>query len=398
MRGALYIWDADYPWDVRVEKICNSLSNNGYHVHIAARNLKQSAQYEVINGIHIHRLKSYQNAKINYLLSFPLFFSPIWKRLIDNIIYKEKIDIIIVRDLPMAIAGILAGRRHNIPVILDMAEDYVSMIKRIWKRRKFSGINLILRNPYIARYVEKYTLKNIDHIFVVVEEAKHTIVERGYSKDKITIVENTPRINNTTIDTLEIDNSDCDLISDKFAIIYTGGIQLGRGLQTVIESIPEIIKHIPDFLFVIVGDGYATNTLKKYANELKVSDYILWKGWLEHQYLLKYISISKAGIIPHLKTEHTDTTMPNKIYDYMWLGLPVITSNTVPMMRLVKSEKCGVTFKSGNSKELINAITILDKNIKEYGIRGANAVKHKYNWCEDEHRLINTIKTLLAES
>ena len=37
----LYIWDADYPWDVRVEKICEALNNNGHEVHIASRNLKK---------------------------------------------------------------------------------------------------------------------------------------------------------------------------------------------------------------------------------------------------------------------------------------------------------------------------------------------------------------------
>ena len=124
----LYIWDADYPWDIRVEKICNSLKNNGHEVHIAARNLKRLAEYEDLKGLHIHRLKTWKNEKLNYAFSFPAFFSPIWKRFLDSIIRKSRIDLVIVRDLPMAIAGIWSGRRNKIPVILDMAEDYVSII------------------------------------------------------------------------------------------------------------------------------------------------------------------------------------------------------------------------------------------------------------------------------
>ena len=42
----VYIWDGDYPWDIRVEKICLSLVNAGYEVHIAARNLEQKVDYE----------------------------------------------------------------------------------------------------------------------------------------------------------------------------------------------------------------------------------------------------------------------------------------------------------------------------------------------------------------
>jgi glycosyltransferase involved in cell wall biosynthesis len=396
MLSALYIWDADYPWDVRVEKICKSLSNNGYRVHIAARNLKKLPVHEVIDGIHIHRLKSYRNDTLNYMLSFPFFISPLWKKLIDGVVKTHKIDIIIVRDLPMAISGILAGKRFNIPVIFDMAEDYVAMLRRIWKRRKFSGLNLIIRNPYLAEYVEKYTLKNIDHILVVVEESKNILLERGFSKDKVTIVENTPPIDNLDLDKIHIDKFDYDLMTSRFTLIYTGGIQLGRGIQTVFESIPEIIKTIPDFLFVIIGDGYAVDTLKKYAKDMDISDYILWKGWLDHKHLLKYISLCNVGVIPHLKTEHTDTTMPNKIYDYMLLGLPVIASDTTPMKRLIDNEKCGVTFQSGHPNDLSNSLISINNYLINYGQNGAKAVGCRYNWTEDEKRLVSTVNALIS--
>ena len=175
----LYIWDADYPWDVRVEKICLSLKKNGHDTHIVARNLKQLPKYEKKDGLHIHRIKSLKNEKANYILSFPAFFSPVWKKRIDSVVAKYGIDIIIVRDLPMAIAGIWAGKRNNIPVIFDMAEDYLAMIFDIWRSKKFKGLNYFVRNPYLAEYVEAYSLKNIDHILVVIEEVKHHLIKKG---------------------------------------------------------------------------------------------------------------------------------------------------------------------------------------------------------------------------
>jgi hypothetical protein len=88
----LYIWDADYPWDVRVEKICTSLMKNDNEVYITARNLKKLPEYENMDCLHVYRLKSYRNNKINYALSFPAFFSPFWKRFIDTIITNYSIQ------------------------------------------------------------------------------------------------------------------------------------------------------------------------------------------------------------------------------------------------------------------------------------------------------------------
>jgi hypothetical protein len=74
----LYIWDADYPWDIRVEKICSSLDQHGHEIHIIARNLRKWNQYECIGGLHVHRIKAFENEKLNYIASFPAFFSPLW--------------------------------------------------------------------------------------------------------------------------------------------------------------------------------------------------------------------------------------------------------------------------------------------------------------------------------
>ena len=175
----LYVWDADYPWDVRAEKICGTLLENGFAVHLAARNLKRSPEHQVIDGLEVHRLKARGGRRTNYALSFPAFFNPVWRRFLDRIIREQGIDLVIVRDLPMAITAIRAGQRHRIPVVFDMAEDYVAMVRDIWRARKFRGFNLVVRNPYFARLVEKYSLKKADHVLVVVDESRQRVVGEG---------------------------------------------------------------------------------------------------------------------------------------------------------------------------------------------------------------------------
>jgi len=387
----LYIWDADYPWDIRVEKICQTLYKNGHNVHIASRNLQKNIELEEINGLQIHRLKPRNNDKLNYILSFPLFFSPIWKKFIHTIIEQNDIDLIIVRDLPMAIAGIWAGNKYNIPVIFDMAEDYLAMLRDIWKFKKFHGLNLVLRNPYLAQFVQKYAFKNADHVLVVVDETIAVITETGGKLENITIVSNTPELTNFETSP-EIENSsDIEEIHNNYSVIYTGGIQMGRGIQTMLKAIPKIIKTIPDFSFVIVGSGYAKSLLEELAREEGVEAHVKWIGWVDHAMLFDYVRACKAGIIPHLVTDHVNTTIPNKIFDYMGCETPVICSDAIPLERIINEEKCGLVYKSGNPDSLADAVIKLYQDSDNYGQNGFNAVKNKYNWPEDEQRLLSVI-------
>jgi glycosyltransferase involved in cell wall biosynthesis len=386
----LYIWDSDYPWDVRVEKICSSLAKHGHVVHIAARNLKKQPIYENINGIHIHRLRPFNNNRINYFVSFPAFFSPVWNYFLQTLIKEKNISLIIVRDLPMALAAMHVGKCKNIPVIFDMAEDYVAMIKDIWKVRKFKGLNLLVRNPHFAEMVERKVLKYADHILVVVEEAEKEILKKRIAEQhKISLVRNTPRLSSFD---RHGSSSDVERITNRYSAIYVGGIQMGRGIQTVLDAISIIIKRIPNFLFVIVGDGYAKERLIAKTKAMAIENYVFWAGWVDHDGIYDYIRNSKVGIVPHCVTDHTNTTMPNKIYDFMGIGIPVVASDTIPMKRLLMCEQCGVTFKGEDPEDLARAIIEIHGFEEILGNSGKRAVKVSHNWGVDENRLMDAVQ------
>jgi len=388
----LYIWDADYPWDIRVEKICLSLVAAGHEVHIVSRNLERNPVYEEDKGLHIHRTKAWNNSRLNNVFSFPAFFNPVWGRLIDSIISRHSIDIIIVRDLPIAIAGIWAGKRYNLPVIFDMAEDYVALLRGIWQNAKFKGGNFLLRNPYIAKLVERYVFRKVDYFLVVVEEAKNVVIAAGVPDKCISIVSNTPELAKFEGGyKLHVTSDVGDRIRGSYSAIYTGGVQKGRGIQTVIEAIPLIIKKIPEFLFVIVGDGYAVDYFKKLAKEAGVEEYILWVGWVDHEELFAYINDSKVGLIPHFSSEHVNSTIPNKLFDYMALALPVLVSDALPLDRIVRVEECGLSYKSGDADALQESLFEIYNSDRDFGAHGKEAVKRKYNWKTDENELLRVI-------
>src|SRR3990172_5189513 len=142
------IYDGDYPWDVRVQKILLTLVEKGYEVHLVCRNLAKRPTYEYLDKVHIHRLTYFKNDGINSVFSFPAPFNPLWLRTIMRVIRKNKADLIIVRDLPLTLAAILIGRIYGIPVVFDMAEDYPAMVRDIWRFSGFKAANLLARNPF----------------------------------------------------------------------------------------------------------------------------------------------------------------------------------------------------------------------------------------------------------
>ena len=292
----------------------------------------------------------------------------------------------------MAVAGIWAAEKYNIPIIFDMAEDYCSMLQEIWKNGKFKGLNLLVRNPYFARLVEKYAIRKFQHIFVVIEEARELLKKKGIRGEAITILSNTP----TYYDVNRISSNmptDIAFIKKRYSVIYTGGITKDRGLSIVVDAMPRIIKEIKDFLFVVIGKGYESENIIKSINEKGLKDYTLWLGWVEHKNMYEYIASCKIGLIPHHVNDHINTTIPNKIFDYMMCGVPVLSSDAIPMRRILEEEKCGKVFRNGSANDLADTVILMNKYPENYGINGINAIKHKYNWELDEIKLIDVIST-----
>ncbi|MGH7647777.1 MAG: glycosyltransferase, partial [Gemmatimonadaceae bacterium] len=99
----VYLWDADYPWDVRTEKLCATLSSAGHDVHIVARNRAWRPVHERLPEGTVHRMPPWRwlGRRADSLLGFPLFASPRWLGLLDRTVRDVQPDVIIVRDLPL---------------------------------------------------------------------------------------------------------------------------------------------------------------------------------------------------------------------------------------------------------------------------------------------------------
>lgn len=394
------IWDADYPWDVRVEKICKSFVERGHEVHLVCRNRKKRPLYEHQNNWHIHRLPK-MTAALGGLLSFPFFLNPVWIFSIAHVVIKYRVDIIVVRDLPMALAGVLVGKMTGRPCFLDMAEPYPEMLAgyekmlRVSTRQKL--VNRIVRNSDMAYVVEKAACRHMTHIFPVSDEIADNLIRKGINKSKISVLHNTPRMEETISDDTVNRNPNED--ENATRIIYVGDLTEARGIPIVIEALAELIKMGEPFKFIIVGSGRYEKELKKIVNERKLNGAVLFTGWIDNNKMNRYLRAGDIGVIPHIKTRHNDLTLPNKVFDYMSMQIPIVSADLVPVRRIIEETNSGIIFKKYNTDSLVAALMQLKDKEKrlQLGENGRRFYEQKYNWETDFERFIQTIESYLQK-
>jgi glycosyltransferase involved in cell wall biosynthesis len=183
-------------------------------------------------------------------------------------------------------------------------------------------------------------------------------------------------------------------------LLYTGRLEEFRGVETVIASIPSIQRSGINPLFVIVGKGTAEETLQVLAHRLGVLDNVVFGGWVEHVVIPSIIEAADVCIVPHHVTENTNTTLPNKLFDYMAQGKPVITTNAVSLIDVVETLQCGRIYHDGNTEELTLAIVELnDPSVRAaLGEAGRLAVQRCLNWETDERTLLQAVRFLVNQA
>jgi glycosyltransferase involved in cell wall biosynthesis len=129
-----------------------------------------------------------------------------------------------------------------------------------------------------------------------------------------------------------------------------------------------------------------------------VAERVIFEGYQPFERFPSYIAASSVCLIPHLKSDHTDTTIPHKLFHYMLLGKPVVTADCRPLRRIVEETGCGVVHRSGDPDAFATAVASLtDKALRrQMGEAGQQAVRERYHWDRDARRLTDLYEGLAS--
>jgi glycosyltransferase involved in cell wall biosynthesis len=391
------ILNAGFPPDIRIEKEVETLLSS-HSVTLLCTKRSGEPETESFSGLRVTRIFSGIERRLASYQLMTTCYSDGWKKEINQFIQKNQLDALHVHDLPLAGTALEAARSHRIPIVLDLHEDYPAMLAEIqripWSRVPSVGV-LGLRLASVPRWreYEQKVVREVDAVIAVVDEAGARVRDLGVQSSKIHLVQNyVPGLQRAKSDQITDDKT--------VTAVYIGGFDQARDLQTVMDAAGLLADRGCDHLRILLVGGSKRDIalLRNYASRKRLAvNNVSFHEWMDRDDAERILDEAHIGLVPHVKSAHTDSTIPHKLFQYMARRLPVVASNCVPLQRIVTDAACGVVYESGNAESLAGCLEELYRNPDKrmrMGNAGLSTVNTTCNWSLAGANLLNVYRQL----
>jgi glycosyltransferase involved in cell wall biosynthesis len=398
MKTICMLLDGAYPNDIRVRKEAESLVENGFKVLVVCPRKKEDPERETINGVEVFRIgTNYSNFKkgifdvIESVTNINLLFYSGLKQ----VFAQNSIDFLHVHDLPLAGTGFFFKSKVTQKLILDLHENYPEALKTwfLWKKSRFLKLkNSVFMNPTIWAKKERRFCEKYDVVICVVEEMKQKLITNfAINPEKLVVVSNHEKTN--FIANFNHETAQNVIQKTDFSITYVGGFGPHRGLDTAIKAMPKIVQSIPNAILFLVGKGSidVENTLKSIAEKYQISNAVRFVGHKPFVEVASIMQDSDINIIPHKANDHTNNTIPHKLFQIMMSGSLLLVSSCKPLKRVVEKYNAGVVFEADNEHDFSEKVIEIYTSQNQYQTQIQNAKKavleQDENWENESKKL-----------
>jgi glycosyltransferase involved in cell wall biosynthesis len=354
----------DLATDQRVKKVCAWLHAHNFEVVLLGRRLRHSLEV-TDRPYKVKRFKLWFNkgalfyANLNIRLYFYLLF--------------HKSDWLLSNDLDTLPANYYARKKRVL--VYDTHELFCEVPelqhnlrkKKIWlgfEKRIFPKLKKVITvNQSIANWYENlYKVKPV--VLRNISERRNDLPKKS--------------------------RSELGLPSNKFiGIIQGSGINVNRGNEEAVHAF-ELLGN--DYLLLIIGSGDVVEALQKHVAVKQVGN-VVFKPRMPHAELMHYTANSDFGISLDKDTNlNYKFSLPNKLFDFMHAGIPVLASNLPEIARVVNNYGTGIIIDSYDLAQIAEKITELKNNKELQQKLKANCLKASevLNW-ENECKVLEQI-------
>jgi glycosyltransferase involved in cell wall biosynthesis len=356
----------DLVTDNRVHKVAVSLQKMGFEPVLIGRLLPESRPVERDYQTHRMKLLFRKGPMFYFGYNFRLFFH----------LLKSKIDVFVANDLDTLPANYLASRIKRKPLVYDSHEYFTEVPELIGRP--------IVRSIWTG--LEKLLVPRVDAAYTVcdsIAEVYHDLYKVDFK-----VVRNLPVCLATENITHPMTSSH-RMSNRSKVILYQGALNLGRGVEAAIRA----MQFLDGAELWLAGDGDITNQLKELVAELQLESKVKFLGRLPLHQLHEVTCQADLGI--SLEEDlglNYRFALPNKLFDYIQAGVPVLVSNLPEMRHIVEHYQIGAIAETHQRKDLaeLMKIALFDQEKRRIWKQNLPVAASELCW-ENEEKILQDI-------
>lgn len=258
----------------------------------------------------------------------------------------------------------------KLPFIKKIVGNFIFLIERMFSR--FVDHIIVVREDLILRFTS-YGCKNISIVMVCPSKEQYNC----YEKRK-------------------------ELMSETITIVHEGNLDIKtRGLDKYLYAAKEVLRKYPEVQFITIGRAPKEDIewMNSFIRENKLEDNFTFTGWIDFNKIPDFLYNADIGILLLQPISKNNIMgIPNKLFDYMAAGIPIVACNYPNISKIINECNCGLLIDPSNYLDIAKAIINLIEN-KEYskklGLNARNCFESIYNWEIMGTRLLNVYQEIL---
>jgi glycosyltransferase involved in cell wall biosynthesis len=368
-----------------IYEISKRLCQKGHNLSILTRRKERSfPEHEVIEGINFYRFNAPFKREISKYTLASRYMLPEFIRLCKGI----RFDLIHIHDIIMAPVLCLSEFGRKIPWVVTFHAPTFKEIEVQHLTAVSDG-----RGPSLKKYVEvsalsglvkllnSYSLHKADKV-ISLSEYNNQLLKKYFDIDQNKVFLIPGGVDLETYKYTEDKQrakTSLGLPKNRFILLTIRRLEPRMGIQNLIKAIPKVRRFFPEILLVIGGTGSIRNELEELTKELKVTEHVLFKGYLSEALKSTFYQAADLFIMPTLRLEGFGLSTIEALAS----GTPVLATPVGNNKKIIGELNPGFLFKDTGPAAMADLIIEMIRQkseLKKIGLDCYRFVLKNYSW------------------
>ena len=365
-----YFRTPDMPGGTRSYWNSLELLKNGHSVVVisASSTITENVKRELKDGIEIIYLKVKYSQSMSILDRAKSFLHFMF--ISTKYALKEKnIDFVIATSTPLTIGfpALILKKIKKIPYLFE--------VRDLWPEVPIQMGGL--KNKYLiklALWFEKTIYENASHIIALSPGMKDGVLSTGISEGKVSMIPNMAKIDQfwSREHNLEL-LKELNMDSNSFKVIYFGAMGEANAIEYIMATI-SLLKENAEIEFIFIGSGSKKDYVVETITNKKLKN-VTYLGHFPMEKTSEIVNLCDVSLVTFSNIPILYTNSPNKLFDSLSAGKPIIVNSPGWTKELVEENNCGIFVDPKSPEDFVEKLLELKNSPERLKIMGENSRK-----------------------